>query len=214
MKSGSTPAAASRFRPLVFVRWAITASTVAASAACGPRATEIRLESLRDPANPVVYAESFDTAYFRVNERDRWDIVLFNRRASEQDPNQTIEQFLHLRLFWRPIPGTTYAESSQTDAVIRYCLATGPAAATYDGAGFVYLSVGRNRATLSGRIESANLAPSRQAGGARDLFGTCRLTGEFVARQDAGRTTALLTQLAGRMGVKSDSPLQVTSQTP
>ena len=46
--------------------------------------------------------------------------VLRSRRPAQSDPAQTVEQLIHLKLFWKPIPGTTFAESSQTDALMTY----------------------------------------------------------------------------------------------
>jgi len=113
---------------------------------------------------------------------------------------------VHLRLFWQPVPGTTFAESSQTDAVITYALISPATAIGYDGAGFVYLELDR-RGGLRGRVESSTLKPHRRVGEPIDLFGDSRLTGEFLARRDSGRVSQLLSEMARRLGPRPDVPV-------
>lgn len=98
-----------------------------------------------------------------------------------------MSQIILIRFIWRPRPGTTYAESTQTNATISYCLVRGDNAISYEGAGFVYFKLSRDGRTMTGRIESATLAPSRFAREPMDLFGPCRLKGTFTASRDKRR---------------------------
>ncbi len=81
-----------------------------------------------------------------------------------------------------PRPGITYAESTQTNADIIYCLQRGDDVITYEGAGFVYFRTADGGRTVRGRIESATLSPARRNGAPQDYFGPCQLTGSFTAR--------------------------------
>ncbi len=92
-----------------------------------------------------------------------------------------MSQILQVRMLWSPRPGTTYAERTQTNASIVYCLLAGEDAISYEGAGFVYFEFSRDGKTIEGAIESAALFPTRWRGKPNNLFGRCHLTGEFTA---------------------------------
>ncbi len=167
---------------------------------CGPRDTRIELESRLNPDLPNRFAESFDEAIYATDGRGRWDIVLCTSRPAARDAGQIIEQLLHINLFWKPVPGTTYAESSQTNALITYCLSTGFTAIGYEGAGFVYVDVNPRTLLLLGRIESSSLTPSRRTKGAPDRFGPCRVSGQIRATRNDGRVAELLGRMNSRLG--------------
>lgn len=96
-----------------------------------------------------------------------------------------IAQFVLIDLLWNPEPGTTYVESTQTNAGLTYSLVRGRDTVRYDGAGFVYFRLDRDGRTMTGRIESATLYPSKATSESVDILGPCRVTAEFVARQSA-----------------------------
>jgi hypothetical protein len=168
--------------------------------ACTTPTNHVTVESLRRAERPELFVEQFSEGYYRTDEHGRWDIVLRSTRPMGTDARQTVEQVLHLRLFWKPVPGTTFVESSQTNAIITYALLSGPTAISYEGAGFVYLSNPGGRPPLTGRIESASLSPTRRTGEPADLFGPCRLTGELAARNNGARVTEILTDISQRLG--------------
>lgn len=168
--------------------------------ACGPRDTRITLESNLDPANPRVFTEIFGDALFSTDGRGRWDVLLTRSQPSARDADENLDQTLHLSLFWKPVPGTTFAEATQTNALLTYCLTNGPTCIAYEGAGFVYLDVSRNGQTLTGRVESSSLAPTRRTEDAPDRFGPCRLTARFRATRDTARVAEKLTALRDRLG--------------
>lgn len=98
-----------------------------------------------------------------------------------------MSQMIYVELFWRPKPGTTYVEQSQTNASIQYCIVSGDDVISYEGAGFVTVDEKRWSDEMVGRIESSTLVPARFANEPIDLFGPCQLTGEFTATPDARR---------------------------
>jgi len=159
-------------------------------------------------------SEQFDEVCFSTDERGRWDVVLFRAREHPDDAWKSMEQCVHLRMFWRPIPGVTHAESSQTDAIIVYMLADAPTAISYEGAGFVFLKLDRSGQTARGTIESSFLAPTRRTGDAADVLGRCRLKGEFTARRDAARVTEILTTLHGRLGPRPVKQYEAPANDP
>lgn len=100
-----------------------------------------------------------------------------------------IAQFVLIDLLWRAEPGTTFADSTQTNAGITYCLVRGPDTVRYDGAGFVYFQLDRDGRTMTGRVESATLYPSKATSDSIDVLGPCRVTAEFVAHKNARGVT-------------------------
>lgn len=169
-------------------------------AGCAPRENRIIVDSLDESAHPRQLSERFDDACFSFDGRDRWTIVLHSRRPAAADPAHDVEQILILKLFWRPIPGTTFADSTQTDALITYGLITAGACIAYEGAGFVYFSQSRDGSRLQGSIESSNLAPARRQGEPADIFGRCGVTGRFVAHRNSSRVAELAGLLNQRLG--------------
>jgi len=179
---------------------------------CGCREVETRFDvtSFKDPANPEQFTERFPPGAFAVDAHNNWDIVFVipgtpievpQRAETDAAASQSADaadavprtrtvfmsQYVHMGVFWKPKPGTTYAESTQTNAAIMYCLVTGGNAISYEGAGFVYFTLSRDKKTITGRIESSTLVPSRTTKEPVDLFGSCRVEAWFVAREDRGR---------------------------
>lgn len=106
-----------------------------------------------------------------------------------------IAQLVMIDMLWHPKPGTTFVESSQTNAGISYCLLRGRDTVRYEGAGFVYFEVGRD-GRMTGRIESATLYPASHTTESIDVLGACRLTGDFVADPSQPRVAEMRRRLA------------------
>jgi len=96
-----------------------------------------------------------------------------------------IAQLLHVEMLWQPRPGKTYAERTQTDAGITYCLQRGADRARYEGAGFVYFTLEDDGRTIVGEIESATLYPAGATDESVAVLGPCRIRGPFVATLSA-----------------------------
>ncbi|MFH1417483.1 MAG: hypothetical protein ABII12_04255 [Planctomycetota bacterium] len=109
-------------------------------------------------------------------------------------------QFLLVHVFWKPKPGTTFANSSQTNASIDYCLVTSDNAISYEGAGFVSFALSRDGRRATGKIESSTLVPVRTHNEPIDLFGPCRLSGTFVTLEDKGRVVSVQQRLRRKLG--------------
>lgn len=192
----------------------------------GCRQIETRFDvlSFKNQNNPEQYTEHFAAGSFSIDAQNNWDIVfeippsrveLVRATPPTSSPDSQpadapappmktettmMSQFVHIRVFWRPLPGTTYAESSQTDASIVYCLITGDDAISYEGAGFVYFTQSYDKQTITGQVESATLVPVRMVGAPVDLFGPCRLQAYFVAHQDRRRVVSVLQQVRKSLG--------------
>jgi hypothetical protein len=199
-----------------------TACSLISALATGCRKTETRFDilSFKDPGAPEKLTERFDAGSFAVNARDNWDIVFEippTRQAIDApsapavDPTSApaddgsqelatddiwVSQLLHISMFWRPRPGTTLAESTQTNATLRYALITGGSAIVYEGAGFVFFKQSRDGQTLHGKLESSTVAPAaRFVDDRADLLGRCQIQGTFTAHRDRQHVVSVLQQL-------------------
>jgi hypothetical protein len=216
-------AARRRLSSLV-VRALLIAALPILAGGCRQIETRFDVLSFHNPDQPEQFTERFQVGSFSVDAQNNWDIVfeipasrievqrpLYSTSSPASQPadeasrpvkteTTPMSQYVHIQVFWRPLPGTTYAESSQTNASILYCLITGNDAISYEGAGFVYFTQSYDKQTITGQIESATLVPVRTVGEPVDLFGPCRLQGFFVAHQDRRRVVSILQRLRKSLG--------------
>jgi hypothetical protein len=210
--------------------WALAGLLTILMGGCRKPQTRFEILCFRNPESPERIAEDFEPGSFAVNAQRNWDIVfeippsyMEIGAASDSDAGATsapsegapvtedspptsktdqfwMSQLIHINVFWLPRPGKTYAESTQTNATIVYCLLVGGRVITYRGAGFVYFKQSRDGQTIAGRIESATLMPTSRLDQGLDLFGPCRIHGTFSARRDRKLVVSLLRQLRQRLG--------------
>jgi hypothetical protein len=187
---------------------------------CAVKTTNLQIESFKQTP-PQVYSEHFENGVFAIDPQNNWDLIFevpstwvptTQIAAASQpetvasDQGEWSSQVLHIKVFWTPRPGRTYAESTQTNAAIRYYLFLGKDVMCYDGAGFVYFRPPAKGKPFVGRLESASLNPVPTVSGAHDLFGPCRLTGDFVAAQDLRRVKSILQSARRRVPVLVGPP--------
>ncbi len=192
----------------------------------GCRKVETRFDivSYLDAGQPQQFGERFDHGSFAINAIDNHEITfrlppelvevpsepMVGKPATSQaagdepadPPTEAVwmSQIIHVEVLWRPQPGTTHVEKSQTNATLCYCLIAGDNAISYEGAGFVYFRPSRDGKTIEGRIESSSLFPARWTGKPADLFGACHLTGTFKAtecRRDVAAVEREIRKLLG-----------------
>ncbi len=197
-------------------------------AGCCKPDTRFDILSYADANNPEQFTERYETGAFSVDAQGGWDFVFEIPMScigpgTMETPSEGLEsaaapaadgefveqpvredvwmaQFLHVHVFWKPKPGTTFANSSQTNASMEYCLVTSGNAISYEGAGFVSFKLSRDGQTATGKIESSTLVPVRMRNEPIDLFGPCRLSGTFVATEDKGRVVSTQRQLRRKLG--------------
>lgn len=194
---------------------------IATFAGCRPEPNQLEILSFRKPEQQESFVEQFPNGYFRVNNERTYEIVMElepkllevhgetaggDEKGESNRPPDLVwtSQLIHIQLLWQALPGKTYAESTQTNASIVYCLVTGKNAISYEGAGFVFFELSRDGETLEGRIESASLRPTRFAGEPVDLFGACRVTGKFEARVGHREVASVRQRLRRLLGKPSE----------
>jgi len=165
--------------------------------ACGAKTTSLRIVDHRADGRDVWYHETFDECWFAADAEGNIDLVLRRERPVPDDPSQSILQVVHLRSFWKPIPGTTVAQDQQINASVRYLMLSGRVGASFEGAGSVFFRAKRDRERLEGEIELAQLLPRTRLNGGRMLFDRAEVSGEFVARRDPRRVVRMINELDG-----------------
>ncbi len=165
---------------------------------CRRPVTQVNVLSLRDPSAPRSYFSRFDESYFRFDSHGNLDLVL--RGRNEGDPErpggaEVITEVVHVRAFWTPVPGKTFANASMINARARYTILTEAVGIAYEGAGFVSFRLDRKKRKLTGKLEAAQLTPVVERGDARDLFGPAQVTGEFLAHKDERQVIRILNEV-------------------
>jgi len=168
----------------------ILISVVGTLAGCRQETNRIVVTAYSDPHSPEQYYQDFDRAAFSSSGAGQYEILLESSEGMDTFGRQVLYQALHGRIFWRPLPGKTYAEASQINAQIDYQLRLASAESAevssqtprspiyYQGSGFISFSFNRDRTVMRGRIERALLEP-RNAEISRLI-----LKGKFTARRN------------------------------
>ena len=166
-----------------------------AAAGCQPVVTRFEVLSFKNELQQDRFTEQFPPGSFSITAHRDFTITFelrpeVNIEPTTSAPSDDASQLVRIEVFWKPRPGTTFAESSQTNANLSYCLISGRHAVTYEGAGFVYFTRSSDGKTLTGKIESGTLVPVHFAGEPNDLFGRCHLKGTFIAHEDRRKVVA------------------------
>ncbi len=160
----------------------------------GPSAS-LEITSYKDPYFPETYVvELADCAYY-VDSSGDYHVVGRAVHTPEDDSGGTIEQLLHVHLFWRPWPGKTFDNPTSVDATLRYAIVTESGVAVYSGTGFLYPRKRRMSDDVVAKIEGARLHLDFQAGDSPELLGAARLAGTLVAERNASLAVDLRRRL-------------------
>lgn len=187
--------------------WIAAPLFLIAAPGCKPVETRFEIVAYHEGAEARKLTERFETGQFSRNaHRDTtfvFEVLDTDPGAGQpsdgRGPLPPVTQIVTIQIFWEPRPGTTHVESTQTNATISYCLICGPDSIRYSGAGFVFLSkISDER--IEGRIESSALKVSQVVGSPRDLFGRCRIEGEFAATEDKRQVVARILRVRQLFG--------------
>ncbi len=150
---------------------------------------EMRLVSYRNVDSPRNVIQHFEGGSYTVDSAGQYDILLENHEPFSSKGKRILFQSIRIRTIWTPIPGRTYAESSQINANIDYTIKVedapyakvkaegGYVTLRYHGSGFVVVHENRSKTEITGSIENAELKPARVSAG--DSLGTFILSGKF-----------------------------------
>ena len=174
----------------------VSMTSILLMAGCRSPDNRMAVVSLRDPGSPQRYFTRFDESVYRTDAAGNLDIVLRGEHEGEGGPGDQVVELVHLHAFWKPIPGTSFAERSMINTRVKYLILTGDTAILYEGAGFATFRLNRRTQRLTGRLEAAQLVPTRRRGPARDLFGAAQLKGTFSASPDDRRALQRINDMA------------------
>jgi hypothetical protein len=156
--------------------------------ACGcTGGSVVRLVSYRDPYFPEHYRVNLANCVYRTEPGGGVQAV---GCTTQQTSQGLTTQYICIHIFWKPIPGKTPANSTMTDAVLRYVISTDTGVAVYTGTGFAYpkpaFGGGLDVALESGRLRLQSRS------GLEDLLGNTQITGQLRARDDSAAAATLI----------------------
>jgi len=188
--------------------WLLALAIALASGCQRPQTNLMTIVSYRAADRPETFYQRFSQAWFRQVNRGEFEILMASDEPiSAPGGGQVLRQELYAKVFWQPVPGKTFAESTQINTRFQYRLETvadqgsqvvagRPASSVYyRGAGFISLELDRTGAVLSGSIEQATFEPrDRSQPGSLGKF---ILHGPFSARRNNERIVDYLVTRPG-----------------
>lgn len=167
-----------------------------AALAAGCQYNQMRLVNYVDPETPEVLTQNFNQVSFTEGGTGNYEILLQSSESITREGNKVLRQMVFITTLWNPIPGKTYAESSQINARVVYLVEIldrpGATVTTegkgtilcYKGTGFVSYQLDRTGRVMTGSIEQAYLEPMAKHGTRR--LGRFELSGDFQATKNHG----------------------------
>lgn len=153
--------------------------------------------------------EDFDEAYYRMGAGGHAEVLLRRISTHLQDPTQKITQVVHLRAYWTPVGGRTFADGSMLNAHVRYFIVQGTSAVGYEGGGFLEYHEDPRRGILTAEFNGANLQPLRREGAYLDVFERADLHGRRIrAQRDSRRVSRILNDMERLLGPPPALPPQ------
>lgn len=172
--------------------------TVAAAGCARVKTTQFEVVDYRSVGEPARYFQPFEECYYRIRGRENLDLVA-RRESVDADGVRTL-QVVHLRTFWRAVPGRTQAEDTMINTTVSYLIISGPTGASFEGSGFMTFRENRKRTQVKGTLELASLTPQRRLGNAEKLFERAELSGSLVATRDDRKVISILHEMQRLFG--------------
>ena len=158
---------------------------------CSVRSSTFEIVDYRDAGDAKRYQETFDEAYYDLDEHGNVNIVL-RRTSTDQRGEQDVTQVIRIRSVWRPVPGRTASHRTQINAAVSYFVAGGRIGDTFEGAGAVFFRQNRGKTVLAGTLDHSVLRPKRQLAPGEPLFARAELSGTFRATRDRRQVVRII----------------------
>lgn len=163
---------------------------IGAAPGCG-RGASVRLTSLKDPYFPEeIEFAAHDCVHHTEPGRDVR--VLAYRSGPLGEAAQGTEQWLELRLFWRPDASRTPVNNTAIDATVRLVVASSAGVLVYAGTGWVYPGEIKPDRPLTLEIETGQLHLESRSGEIDDFLGDARVAGKLRSKSDGAAAIGLL----------------------
>ncbi len=154
---------------------------------CARPLTTFEIVNYRQSGRVERFHETFDQAYYAVDNQGNIDVVLRTESPIEGDSDANITQLIYLHSFWRSIPGQTVADRTQLNGTVTYCVMSPSIVARFEGAGSLFFSLDKDRNELTGTLELARLTACDKRTAGDSLFARSELSGTFRAVRDPRR---------------------------
>jgi hypothetical protein len=161
---------------------------------CFPRPSAIEIVDYRDASDAKRYRETFDEAYYDLDNQGNVNIVLRRSSGRSGAGESQVTQIVSIRGVWRSVPGKTTSHATQINATVSYYVVGGRVGDTFEGAGSVFFTQNRKKNTLSGTLDRAVLRPKRQLTPGEPVFGRTELSGEFSAARDRRQVVRIMNE--------------------
>lgn len=160
------------------------------AAGCTQRAA-VQLISLKDPYFPEKI-EFFAQECVHHVEPGRDVRVMAHHEGALGEVADGTQQWLELRLFWRPNANTTPVNNSSIDVTMRLVVASDEGVLVYSGTGWVYPDDVRFNKPQKLRIETGRLTLETRSGSLTDFLGNARVQGTLHSKPDDAAAIGLL----------------------
>lgn len=167
---------------------------------CASPLTTIRVTDFPASGEPRRFHESFPEAYYDVDGIGNLELVLRRTTKAQDERGGSITQVIHLRAFWRPVPGKDPADESQINSVVTYAVFDGTSGTAFEGGGAVYYVAAKDEDHLTGSVDRIRLRPVRRFGSGEVLFEKAEIAGPFHARRDPHRVAQIANELERVLG--------------
>jgi len=161
---------------------------------CAERVSTFEIVDYRDGGDAKRYRETFDEAYYDLDDQGNVNIVLRRTGGRSGAGESEVTQIVSIRGVWRPVAGKTGSNGTQINATVSYYIVGGRVGDTFEGAGSVFFTQNRKKNTLSGTLDRAVLRPKRQIAPGEPLFGRTELSGEFRAARDRRQVVRIMNE--------------------
>jgi hypothetical protein len=176
-------------------------------AGCASKSPQVKVY----PTEGLPFAQRFPRAYLGVNELGDSEIVLISD-GTESPRKQgrillptnvnSVKQIVHIRILWKPLPGTRTDQPTSTNATINWYVRSNMPdeendKIEYGGAGYVGVYPTKTGAHIV--IRNATLALRAQSGEMENPFGKPSIVGSFDVVRNDGLVKDILATLQTRV---------------
>ncbi len=169
------------------------------AAGCGTASSKFQVMDYR-AGKAQQYQETFREGFYGQDRDGNVNVVLQRSDPNPENPRDLVTQIVHLKSFWRSIPGQTVAEATQLNGLVTYAILVGERGATFEGAGSMFFQRDPWTGVLNGTLEHASLKPTRRLDDKADVFQQAHLTGTFHAKKDGRRALRMANEIARKFG--------------
>jgi hypothetical protein len=179
------------------------AAAVFAGGCSASREVKLRVEPM---SRPVSYTQKFAAADYSIRSDGEFDVILHNMVGPSGDQSGQLlqptssapQQFMHVRVAWRPAIGAKANHPAATNASVNWYVIDDtnprePRYLHYQGSGLAKIDMDGEEAVFG--VKPTELRLRHQRGDLSDPIGSSLLSGEGKARRDSGRVAALLQHL-------------------